>query len=296
MEKIMKQEDASANIEIGVGEYDSDFENEVFNLKKAGDISKPFKTAYGFNIIKLIEAIPVSTDENDVTNAAYLQQQIQKDGRLEAAKRNLVQKWLTLLHFKKAMYDNTALWTFTDSALANDKLPSVVKNIQPATVLFQLEKNKYTVSDWITYLKTQQNLAVSSPENIGYEKLMQDFINASCNNYYRQHIEEFDAPIKEQLNEFSDANMLFFVMDKYVWSKAAQDSIGLKKYYAQHANEYKWNKSVTALVISGANKATVTEVAEKIKTDPLNWRTIIAAYGNEIYADSSRFEARSASG
>ena len=109
---------------------------------------------------------------------------------------------------------------------------------------------------------------VSSPENIGYEKLMQDFINASCNNYYRQHIEEFDPPIKEQLKEFSDANMLFFVMDKYVWNKASQDSAGLKKYYAQHANEYKWNKSVTALVISGANKATVTEVAEKIKNDP----------------------------
>ena len=119
---------------------------------------------------------------------------------------------------------------------------------------------------------------------------MQNFINASCDNYYRQHIEEFDPPIKEQLKEFSDANMLFFVMDKYVWSKASQDSAGLKKYYMQHADEYKWNKSVTALVISGANKATVAEVAEKIKNNPSNWRTIIAAYGNEIYADSSRFE------
>ena len=119
---------------------------------------------------------------------------------------------------------------------------------------------------------------------------MQDFINASCDTYYRQHIEEFDPPVKAQLKEFSDANMLFYVMDKHVWNKASSDSVGLKQYYSQHADKYKWNKSVTALVISSADKATVSEVAEKIKADPLNWRTIIAAYGNEIYSDSSRFE------
>jgi peptidyl-prolyl cis-trans isomerase SurA len=75
-----------------------------------------------------------------------------------------------------------------------------------------------------------------------------------------------------------------------VWSKASQDSVGLRQYYTQHSNTYKWNKSVTALFISGANKVTVTEVSEKIKANPANWRTIIAAYGNAIYADSSRFE------
>ena len=126
--KNYEQQDPSATIEIRVGEYDSDFENEVFSLKKAGDISKPFKTAYGYNIIKLIEAMPVSTDENDVTNTAYLQQQIQKDGRLDAAKKNLVQKWLTLLHFKKETYNHADLWAYTDSALAYNKLPSAVKN------------------------------------------------------------------------------------------------------------------------------------------------------------------------
>ncbi len=288
--KDYELQDPSATIEISVGDYDSNFENEVYGLKKAGDISKPFKTAYGYNIIKLIEAVPVSADENDVTNTAYLQQKIQQDGRLNVAKKNLIQKWLTLVRFKSAIYNHPDLWVYTDSALANDNLPSLIKSIHPATVLFQFEKNKYTVTDWISYLKAQQNLVIPSAEGTGYEKLMQDFINASCDTYYRQHIEEFDPGIKEQLKEFSDANMLFFVMDKYIWSKASADSVGLRKYYAAHAAEYKWNKSVTALVISSADKATVSEVAEKLKTNPLNWRTIIAAYGNDIYSDSSRFE------
>jgi len=290
--KDYEQNDQPATIEIKVGEYDSTFENEVFSLQKAGDISKPFKTSYGYNIIKLIEAIPVSTDENDVVNTAYLQQQIQADGRLDLAKKNLVHKWLSLTRFKNENYSHADLWSYTDSALEDEdnKLPDAVKTIKPPTVLFQFEKKKYTVSDWISYLKSQQNLVVNSPKDAGYEKLMEDFINASCNEYYRQNIEDFDPLIKGQLKEFNDANMLFYVMDKHVWSKASQDSVGLKKYYEEHTGEYKWNKSATALVFSGANKATVTEVAEKIKANPSNWRTIIAIYGNAIYADSSRFE------
>lgn len=289
--KNYEQSDQTATIEINVGDYDSSFENEVFSLKKPGDFSKPFKTAYGYNIIKLVEVLPVSADENDVTYTAYLQQKIQEDGRLDAAKKNLVQKWLKLIKFKKEEYNHADLWTYTDTALQqNDKLPVAVKTIKPSTVLFEFEKKKFATSDWISYLKSQQNLIVASPENVGYEKLMQDFINTSCTNYYRENIEDFDPPIKDQLKEFNDANMLFYVMDKHVWNKASQDSVGLKKYYQEHAGNYKWNKSATALVISGADKATVTEVAEKIKTDSLNWRTIIAGYGNSIYADSSRFE------
>ncbi len=284
-------QDASANIEVGVGEYSGDFENEVFSLEKSDSISKPFKTDYGYNIIKLVEAIPVSADENNVTTTAYLQQEIQNDGRLDAAKKNLVQKWLPVTHFKNENYNQAELWLYTDSALKQDnKLPASLKSIKPATLLFEFEKKKFIVNNWIAYLKAQQNLIVSSPASEGYKKLMQSFIDASCADYYKENIVDFDPPIKSQLKEFNDANMLFYVMDKHVWNKASQDSAGLKKYYTQHSNKYKWNKSVTALIISGANKTTVTEVAEKIKKDPSNWRTVIVLYGNSVYMDSNRFE------
>lgn len=289
--KNYEQYDQSATIEINVGEYDSSFENKVFSLKNPGDFTKPFKTSYGFNIVKLVETLPVSADENDVTYTAYLQQKIQTDGRLDAAKKNLVQKWLKLVKFKNDDYNRTDLWAYTDTALQqDDKLPPALKSIKPSTILFEFEKKKFTTNDWISYLKSQQNLVVAAPENIGYEKLMQDFINTSCTDYYRENIEDFDPSIMAQLKEFNDANMLFYVMDKHVWNKASQDSAGLEKYFTEHSGDYKWNKSVTALVISGADKATVNEVAEKIKAEPLKWRTIIAGYGNSIYADSSRFE------
>ena len=94
-------------IEVKVGDYSDDFEKEVFNLKTQGDISKPFKTKYGYNILKLDESLPDYNDENDVSFAAWLQTQIQNDGRLKAAKNNLVEIWLTETGFKEAESTHT---------------------------------------------------------------------------------------------------------------------------------------------------------------------------------------------
>ncbi len=289
--KNYQPSDPSASIEIRVGQYDRDFENEVFKLQKPGDISKPFQTPYGFNIIKLIEAAPVSKDENNVTNTAYLQQQIDKDGRLDVAKYNLVQKWLPLMHFKESAFNKQDLWIYTDSAIARaDTLSPAYKSINPNTTLFELDDKKYSVGEWVEYVIPMQNLIGSPDAHTRYEKIMHDFINFSATNYYRENIETFDPQLKDQLKEFNDANMLFYVMDKHVWSKASQDSAGLLKYYNQHTENYKWNKSISAIIISGADKATVTAVAEKIKNDPLHWRSITTGYGSSIYADSGRFE------
>lgn len=281
--------ETGTTVEIKVGQYSGDFENEVFSLQKPSDFSKPFKTEYGYNIIKLIEINTPSADENDVINAAWLQGEIQKDGRLDIAKNNLVQKWLIVTHFKEIYYDRSDLWAYSDSALkTEEKLPPLYKGIRPATVLFEFEKKKVTVSDWIAFIS--QRSAETFGEN-QYEKLMADFIKAACNAYYREHIEDFSPSIKDQMKEFNDANMLFYVMDKHVWSKASEDTSGLKSYYTTHSGGYIWNKSITALVISGPDKKIIDEVADKVKTNPSAWRSVVEGYGNAVYADSSRFEA-----
>jgi len=285
-----EMQDANA-IEVKVGDYSADFENEVFSLKNKDDISKPFKTNYGYNILKLDESLPVASDENDVAFAAWLQTQIQNDGRLDAAKNNLLENWLGLTGFKESVYNHSDLWAYTDSALkTQNNLPALYKGLKPETVLFQFEKKKITVKDWINYLLT---IDVSANVNgqQDYEKYMNEFIRFACNNYYKEHIEDFDTAAAEQLKEFNDANMLFYVMDKHVWSKASNDTVGLKKYFETNKAAYLWKESATALVISAPQKAIADSIAFKIKNNPARWRNISASYDNSVYADSNRFEA-----
>ena len=118
---------------------------------------------------------------------------------------------------------------------------------------------------------------------------MHDYIRVACNNYYREHIKDFNPDAAEQLKEFSDANMIFYVMDKHVWSKATDDSAGLKKYYDAHKTSYQWTKSVSALVVTAPDKPTADLVSSRIKDDPAAWRFLTGAY-NKVYADSNRYE------
>ncbi len=275
-------------VEIKVGDYSSDFEKQVFDLKANGDISKPFKTAYGYNIIKLDEMIPVPGDENNAVFETYLETQVQNTGRLDAAKRSLIATWLKATGFKEAKYNKQDLWLYTDSAVINNgKLFASYKTIKPETVLFEFTKKKVAVKDWIDYL-TSGTIAPRRDAS-GYSKQFHDFVQLSCNNYYRQHIEEFDTSAAGQIKEFNEANMLFYVMDKHVWSKASNDTSGLRKYYEAHKDDYKWEQSITALVISAPQKAVADSIALKIKNNPADWRNIVAPF-SDIYADSSRFD------
>ena len=284
--------DGSSNLEISVGDYAPDFEQQVYALQKPDEYCRPFQTAYGFNILKLMEVIPVSHDINDVINYAYLQEKVQTDGRLNTAKNKLVQKWYTNANFKENTYSKNDLWAYTDSALeaGDERAPAPYKSIKSSTVLFEFTKEKITVDDWLKYVKYAQETS-ETPVQEQYEKLMPVFKDASLNTYYRTHIDDFNPAITSQMLEFNDANMLFAVMDRHVWSKASEDTVGLKNYYDQHKEKYMWARGASAVVVSGPDKKTVQEIAAKMKAGPAaDWGKIAGDYGSEYIVDSSRFE------
>ena len=275
--------------EVKIGQYNSDFEEQVFALQNKGDISKPFLTSYGYNIIKLAETVPVSKDETDVINRAHLQELIQQDNRLSASKDALLHKWAEQTKYTALPYNAKDLWAYTDSSLKKSKALPLYKNITPQTNLFSFAKQKVTVANWLQFVAEAKQTGAPYAQK-GYESIMQEFVKSSTNDYYRGHIEDYYPPVAAQVAEFNEANLLFAVMDKHVWSKAAQDTAGLKKYYLAHQQQYTWQPGVSALVVSSASKDMIESVAAQLKTNGSSWRNIITKYGDAVLADSSRFE------
>lgn len=284
-----EQYDPNTSFEISIGQYGSDFEKAIYGIAKEGDITAPFKTAYGYNIIKLDKIIPVSNDANDVMNYAWLQEKIQQDGRLDKAKADLVNKWYIDTKFKPASIDMNVLKAYSDSALTSEdgSMPKSFKGITPSSTVFEFAKQKITISDWIQFLQNSQVLEANFAQ---YQSLLEEFKKTSCNNYYRTHIEDYNPAIVGQMQEFSDANMLFAIMDKQVWSKAADDSTGLKSFYESHKNKYLWQPGTAAIIINASDENTINEILDKVKANPSAWRSICASYGSAVQADSSRFE------
>lgn len=274
----------NAGIEISVGQYSTDFENHVYALQNRGEISKPFKTSYGYHIVKLLDKeLPDSGDQTIAK--ALIQQRIEGDERLLIARKGLIEKWLQKTKFQPASYNEKQLKVFSDSVVRNVRTGSS-RSISNNTLLFSFETKKVYVKDWVKFLNGYKQ----SMDKNTYAGLMKEFINEQCIDYYRSRLPDYNAELKKQLAEFNEANLLFSAMDKHIWTKAAEDDDGLKKYYEAHKTEYVWGPSVGAIVLTMQNKQTAEEVAAKMKAAPAQWRNIISTYGSNVFADSSRFE------
>ncbi len=274
--------------EVSVGQYNADFDEKIFSLQKVNEISKPFLTDYGWHIVKLVEVTPVSKDFNDPVTAALIKQQVEKDNRLSFAKKNLVKKWMAVCKFKPAAFDEKEFVVFTDSAIAGHSLTGF-KKITPETVLFSFTKQKVTAGDWAKFAKAIKQ----SGSNLGNKaplEMLREYENIVTGEYYHDHLEDFNENLKQQSKEFDEANLLFGAMDKHVWSKAGEDSTGLKNHYTKNAAKYTWAPGVSALVVTCTNKELATEIAGKLKSNPSDWRNIVSNNGNNVVADSSRYE------
>ena len=180
-----------------------------------------------------------------------------------------------------------ALWQITDSFITSEKVKPV-KGVTAKTTLLTFPKGKATVYDWLYYARAMKTGETSLGKN--YSTLMNEFVTYASTEYYRTHLEDFSKEFASQFNEFKEGNLLFEVMDKKVWSKAAADSAGLKKYYTQHKEKYKWGQSVDAILVNASDYTSAQKAAVQIRKDPSEWKKIPHESDGRILTDSGRFE------
>jgi peptidyl-prolyl cis-trans isomerase SurA len=273
--------------ELTTGAYSPDFENVAFSLTKPGELSKPFQTSYGYHIIKLLEARPAPTDFNNAETYASLQDKVTKDNRMQLSKKQLIGKKLSIIRFKPGAIKERDLFIYTDSALQKPNFNGT--NVNDKSVIFSFAKQNITAGDWTKFAKVAPQLPdYKSKEN--YSSLYPEYIHAAAEEYYRNHLEDYQPDFLKQVKEFEEANLLFGIMEKNVWGKANADTAGLVNYYNQHKSKYTWAASANAVIITCKTKELVEELQKKLKENTTSWRQLIETYGTEVTADSGRFE------
>ncbi|MFY7965660.1 MAG: peptidylprolyl isomerase [Chitinophagaceae bacterium] len=275
--------------EVGLGKFNRAFEEQIFALKNNGDISEMIKTDYGIHILKLVEILPITTNPDDAIYQASLKVKLDNSDRLAIAKKNLISKWKTLTGFRKAFFNETAAWAFIDSSIQEKSTDDLVAFANDSTLLFSYKKQNVKLFDFIQYVK---NVRYSGTEtgNKTYPELISMFEDVSCSEYYKNHLEDYSKSLQAQLKEFDEANLLFAAMDKHVWSKAAEDSAGLKTYFDANKTKYNWQPGIAAVSISANSKTLALELFDKIKANPQDWKKIVGDEGAKAVSDSGRYE------
>ncbi|MCW3114546.1 MAG: hypothetical protein JWR18_2942 [Segetibacter sp.] len=274
--------------EFSTGTYNSDFENVAFSLKNVGQVSKPFQTTFGYHILKLIEAKPAATDINDPVTFAAFQEKVIKDNRLELSKKELIQKKLAVIKYKASAFNTNDLYAYTNNALQKEN-PVAVKGINGNTPLFSFAKQNIKASDWVKFVKGHPNNSyLTNVER--YKELYKEYVGTVANEYYQNHLEDYNSEYLKQVQEFKEANLLFGIMDKKVWGKANIDSSGLLQYYHLHQSKYVWPASADVILVTSKNEMIAQEMQQKLKGNLNNWRQLTSDKGSDVTADSGRYE------
>ena len=96
------------------GKMIEDFEDQAFSLKNDGDMTAPFKTRFGWHIIKRLEyKAPPTYDEAK----ADLKQRISRDSRAEITRQKFIADLKNTYHFKADDKALKALYPLVDSTI-----------------------------------------------------------------------------------------------------------------------------------------------------------------------------------
>ena len=270
-EDLAKQfsEDKSSSTKGGVlnrfgsGQLSSEeFETVAFSLTKENPISQPFKSQFGWHIVKFLDKFPVKTIEEMQPD---LESKVSKDDRSRLIVASVTDK----LRKKYTVKRDDNLFAVVSKLITKDfyegkwEVPANVKDFNAN--LFTINKVKSLTGDsFLTYVKAQQK----SPNTLKpiaklIDKLYQSYVDQELAQYYDDNLENEFPEFSAVMDEYRDGLLLFDLMEKEIWTKSKTDTLGLKSFYDKNLKNYNWKNRLDVTILS-STKLDVIKKAEKL--------------------------------
>lgn len=248
---------------FGTGRMIPNFEDAAFALKKEGEIAKPLLTPYGWHIIKMIDKRGLPPFEDMEQN---LRNKIAKDSRSELNRAAFLKRIKAENNFTEVAAAKTGALSKANAELLQGKWTYDATDKTLSQTLFTIQGKPYTIGDFYTFVKEQQRPRTTGTPEYAMSTLYDAFVDKSLVEYEKSNLENKYTDYRMLVKEYHDGILLFQLMDEKVWSKAVEDSVGLKAYFEQNKEKYKWGPRVQATVISAANKELLSKAQQQLAT------------------------------
>jgi len=242
-----------------------EFENVAFGLKDINSYSAPFESQFGWHIVKLIEKHPIKKLEE---MERELDTKIRKDDRSRLITNSLTAK----LRKKYTVKRDEKLYAriknlVTDKYYNNDwTFPGDRKEFNEN--LFTINDKNVRALPFISELESQQkaNLKIK-PIGKLVDFVYEKYVDTQLNTFYNDNLESEFTDFANIIEEYRDGLLLFDLMEKEIWDKAKQDSLGLNNYFKANQAKYQWKNRVEVLIASSTKMDVVKEARKLLKKD-----------------------------
>jgi peptidyl-prolyl cis-trans isomerase SurA len=246
----------------GTGRYFREFEDKAFALKEPGDVTEPFKSFYGWHIVKLLDKKEIgSFDEMKST----LESRVGRGDRDRVKRKRYLDKLKNDYEFSLNEAGYKTLYTMVDSSVFKGEWKITGNDLGLDDPLFTITGEKITIGDFASHIEKIQRkrnpIPVENYVDMTFNEYLEDFLldveKASLPEKYPEY--------KHILQEYHDGILLFDLMDQKVWTRAVEDTTGLEAFFAEHRSDYMWGERMKALVVSCDSMVNVNKVHRKAK-------------------------------
>ncbi len=245
---------------FGSGQMIPEFEEVAFAMRDTGTISKPFQTPYGWHIVKLLARKPLEKfEELEPT----LKSRVGRDSRAELNKTALLARLRKENNLKEMPKVKAKALAKGDTSLLTARWRYKRADKLNKEVLFSINGETRTVEDFFTYVESNQAENRKSSPDYQMQLAYNTYVDDQMMKYEEKHLADKYEDYRMLMKEYRDGILLFTLMDQKVWTKALEDTAGLKKFHEGNKGNYRWDRRAVATIYNVANAKTLEEVKKR---------------------------------
>lgn len=250
---------------FGTGKMVEEFENAAFGLTEDGQISMPFRTSYGWHIVKRLEYRAPASFE---ASKRELQKKVSRDSRSELTRASFLENLKAEYNFTantKALQTLKRLAAKQDSVFfPGHPLANVPAKTSGAT-LISIGEETATASDFVDYLNIVKIRNAEAGSNAILDEQFASWSDKLLLDYEDDRLEAKHDDFRLLMEEYHDGILLFELTDEKVWSRAVKDTAGLEAYHAAHMGDFMWGTRADISILTCADEKAVKAVKKAIK-------------------------------
>lgn len=249
-----------------------EFEEAAFALTTDGQYSKPFRSPYGWHIVKRISMTPLGTYEDMYRE---LKLKVERDVRAETTRESFINGLKIQYGFVDNSHRLLGLFynTLGDEIFAGN-WTGLTDHANDSEILFSFAKMAYTVKDFETYLIENQSAGRTEDKEFYVRKRYENFVKASILSYEDSQLEAKYPEFKALMQEYRDGILVFDVMQNEIWNKASKDTVGIRNYYEAHKADFVYPVRYKGDLYRCMNKETADQVVAYLKSDTMDYAKI----------------------